>query len=421
MADLTILHAVDTAASTSSTSVWTDSAAIASGWIAGHDYIIRAFGAFNDTSSSNEGAVRLVRGTTPTQFDDALHQQELVGTVMKSSFGFLYRYTQPDPVETIKLQIKSNGSNTITIDYAVILAYDVTGLTEDVDFRWNEVTADYTTTSSMVAQATKTFTPNGTDTYAAWAFGVFDVDSITQNHMLELHDSVVGILARRYIEGEDATNDFESGLLMAAFVPSNASHTISARFGHESTDTANVLRSAVFVLKLNIFAQFGVHRVTGDLAPAASPTWTNSNTLSPTPTNTGNWVIEAYADFDVNSQASSSSPVDDVGIRLQVNASGSGLASNPNYGDDAPKTEGQDADNITAFGIGTLVSLTSGAARDINLDATAFIGNTSRLANRTLIAHSVALAAGAAEGQPTMRRWEGIPGMNFTNRQRGHF
>lgn len=381
---------------TANSTTWVDVATIADGsFTAGDKYLIVASALVRSTSSAEDTRLRLVHGAGPTAFTDGSASYELLANVQETNIGWAYLFTQPGGgAETVKIQVSTSSTATVTVELGQIFALNLDDVgTEDTDWRHNEVTADYTTTSSFVAQASETWTPNGTDDYLVIAHGVVTAVVTTTSHGMRINDSVAGVLSAIDVEGEDATNDIRSYLLMSVYTPSNASHTISADFMH-TTNAVTVSSSRIFVLNLNKFAQHAFSYDAAEDAPAAAPNWTTTRTVSPTPSSTGSWFYWGSYNFDAASTAS-----DDVATRLQVNAAGGGLVSDPDYTDSSPGMDSWDSSDVTPFNIFNLLSLSSGAARDINLDVKAVASNLARVENRCLVAFSLELpAAGGAAG-----------------------
>lgn len=392
MTDVQVLYGEGTAGTNTTTTPQTIASIANTSFTANKKYLILAAGHCRSTSGSGNVEMRLAHGTTPTVFDDGPMSAELTANVQESEWSFAVVYTQPGTTEQIVLQFNRNTefTGTVTCELGQIIAINLDDIgTQSTDYWYTIDLVDYTTTASKVSKASITWTPNGTDDYWAIGYGVFSGVAINSNHLMDLNDSVAGVLSAVDVEGEDATNDKKSYLLSAPYTPSNASHTLSVRFSHESA-ALTVLQNAVFLINLNKFAQHAITYAAGQEQPAASPSWTTTRTISITPTTTGNFVIFGHYDNDVGTLT------DDVATRLQVN-NGGGLASDPAYTDSSPGADSWDATDVTCFNIFKLRSLTSGASRTINLDASMVAGTTLRVQNRSLVVFSVAKAAGGTQ------------------------
>ncbi len=384
MAAAQALYAEGKAVTANSTS-WVDVCTIAAAsFTAGKKYLILASALMRVNDSAGEGRMRLVHGTTPTLFTDADCAYENTANVQETNPGWLTMYTQPGTAELVKLQVSCSGAITTTVELGQILAINLDDVgVEDTDYRYNEVTADYTTTASYADQALETFTPNGSDKWLIIGQATYDIAASNSNYRMRLNDSVAGALVTLDIEGEDTTNEKRQHLCMAVVTPTAVSHTFSVQFNHEST-AHTVYSSRIFCLNLNKFAQVvSSSNAAGYAPPAVS--WGNCLTVAPTPNVTGDWFYWAYYSNDVGSLT------DDVYTRLQVNPSGGGLVDDPDYTDSSPGSDGWDPTDITPMNIFNLRSLSSGAARDINLDLWMQNGTTMRAIERTLVAFSLEL------------------------------
>lgn len=375
---------------TASTTSWVTVAQITAGNLtAGVKYLIVASAFVRHASGANESRLRLVHGATPTLFDDGSAAYEETSAAQETSVGWMYVWTEPGTAEAITLEVSSSSTTTVTVEWGGVVAIPLTDLTEDTHYRYNEVLADYTTTASFADQALETFTPNGTDDWLIIGHGVISGVQTTTNYRMRLNDSVAGALATIDIEGEDNTNEIRSHLMMAVVTPTNASHTFSVQFNHETT--AHTVRSSrIFCLNLNSLRNHAFSRNVAAEAPAASPTWTTTRTIAPTPDVTGDWLIWGYYSNDAGTLT------DDVKTRLQINPSGGGLASDPAYSDSSPAADSWDATDILPSNIFRLRSLTSAASRTCNLDVSMVAGTTLRVIERTIVGFSMELPGGTA-------------------------
>lgn len=367
-------------------------------------YLIIVSAFVRAASSANEALMRLSHNTTP--FTDGTLAYELTSTTQKANLGWLYTYTQPGTPQDIILEVANASTSQTTVEWAGIVAINLDDLgTQGTDYFFNEVTSDYSTTSSYVDQAAVTLTANGTDDYLIIAQGVLSGVSTTTNHQMRINDSVAGALATIDVEGEDATNETRGYLMMTAVTPSAASHTFSAQFAHE-TNSVSVLSSRIFSVSLSKFAQHAISRDVAAQQPAASPSWTTTQTVAPTPSATGNWLLWGYLSDDVGTLT------DDLNTRLQMNPDGSGLASDPNYGNNSPGQDGWDPTDITPVNIFRLRQLNSGASRTVNFDVQMAAGTTLRVTERTLIAIAMETPSG---GGGDLVELEGTSSFTFTS------
>lgn len=401
------LYAETTADVTNSTHpTYTDCAAIASGsFTANKEYLIIAGALFECASSTAEHHIQLQHGTT--DFDDADAVID-PGSGANGGFccGWMHRLSQGASPEAVTIRAAGEAA-VITVLGSQIFALKLSDdFTENTDFYWNEVTADYTTTATPTAQASVTFTPNGTDTWLV--IGQFAQGlpvGLTNPFNAELHDSVAGAGPAIVIESEDSDAGDENRCMLLAWVvtPTAASHTFSTRFSHGGSTAFTVFSSRILALKLDKFNQFFGATTAGATTPSTSPSWSTIATGSVTPSVTGDWFYLGSHSFDVGTAAA------EQNIRLQHDDSGS-LASDPAYGDNGVNAPAFDATDDIPMHLFKLRSLTSGALRTVNYDATNISG-TGTAKQRTIAGFSLELAGGAPATQApymTLRtRWWG--------------
>ena len=375
---------------TAASSAWVDTAILAAAsFTANKTYLIVAHIISTFSTANGEARARLVHGTTPTVFDDASLAHEGLANTQEHQECWKFFFTQPGTTEDVKIQISSSGTATHTNRIAQILALKLSDdFTENTDYFKAEDLVDYTMTATPTAKATTgSFTPNGTDRWMFIGHQIYDVVGITTPIGFELYDSVAGVLNSCQAEGEDGTNDFRGDTIYWVGVPTNSARTLAVR--PFNSGSSIMLASRVFAINLAKFAQSaGTFDATG-VDPATTPTYTTLATLSPNPTATGNWVIIGGSNQNVNETAT------DWETRMQVDASGGGLANSPsvtNYPATAPSIDNWDATDEIPHIILNLVSLTSGGARTINWDCRQVAGTTGRMEDNFLVAFSVALA-----------------------------
>ena len=376
-----------TATGSIATPAWGATRAVipAASFVAGHEYLILGIAYAEIVSTSQEVAVRILHNST--EFDDGrgLYENNSQSPDTKSPILFMRKFTQPGTTELIALEVGSTGTADVTADL-MLIALDLTDVGSG-NFYWNENLTDQTTTASFVSGASVTFTPNGTDEYLVIADAAISGGAIDSNHRMRINDSVAGALQTIDVEGEDPVNEIRQYMLGKVYTPTNVSHTLAAQFQHEAA-ACTVRSSRIFALNLSAFAGKAVNQTAGSQTPATAPTWTTAATASPTPTVTGDWVVLSFLTVDANSISTST---DGLRTRLQINPSGGGLASDPAYGDDAPEQDAWDATDLTPMVIGTVASLTAGAARDIVLGVSQQ-ATVMRVVETTLVAFSAELA-----------------------------
>ena len=386
MADAIVKYAESVAATTASSTAWVDLASIANTeFEANKTYLILANQICKINDATSYVRARLVHGTTPTVFDDASSSWEGLANTQEHELSYMFLYTQPATAELIKLQISTNGTDTVTNIFSQIIAIKLSDdFVSGTDYFFNEDLIDYTMTATATDKATTaSFTPNGSDRWLYIANIIYDVAGLTTPVYFALEGSIGGTINVTQQEGED-TNDILSHNLYWAGVPTNASRTISVVV--LNSGSAVLLSSRIIAINLAKFAQSDSVFNGPDVDPATSPTYTTVATLSPTPATTGNWVIIGSILNDVNEATT------DFETRMQINPSGGGLADDPPYPSTPPSIDQWDVTDWTQHSIFNLASLTSGAAREINFDVRQVAGTTGRVARRFLVAFSVALS-----------------------------
>jgi hypothetical protein len=377
---------------------WTDAAEIAStNMVANKTYLILVGGFIENDSASSQAEVRVGYGTTPTIFTDGTGSiDESILTTSKTPFGFMFTHTQGGTAERYVVQVRNSSASQTTAGDAWIVAIRLTDeLTENTDYYTNSVTADYTTTASYASQASVTFTPDGTDPWLilGHATRLSPVTDGTSSVKLRINDSVANALVETTEDGGDIVNDIRPLVMAAVYVPSNASHTVTIDAAHTGTTAGTVFNSSIFALNLSKFSTVAYERTAGDVTPATDPSWTTVATVSPTPSTTGDWLVLGYLTTAFVTVTSTRL----LKTRLQINPSGGGLASDPAYGDDAPGMSNWDVNDLQPVLFFNKVSLTSGAARTINLDASVVSPpGTYSVRERSLVAVPLLYGGGGA-------------------------
>ena len=255
----------------------------AASFTAGATYLILGNAFASMPSSTNEVRMLLTHGMGPTAFTDAAQAAEQTSTVQQHVFSWMYVFTQPGTAEDVQMWASSSSTTDVTAQLGQIFALKLGDVgAQNTDWYYTEDTVDYTTTASKVSKASVTFTPNGTDDWLIVGYANQTVGSTSANYRADINDSVAGILDQLDIEGEDLATEFRGYVLMRVVTPTAVSHTFSIRFSHETT--AGVIQfNNIFALNLNKFAQHAFSFDAASIQPAASPSWTTTRTIGPTP------------------------------------------------------------------------------------------------------------------------------------------
>jgi hypothetical protein len=369
-----------------STTAYVDCAVIPVGaFRPGRKYLIVANMFFKGSSASNDVNMRFVHGPngSETDFTDGDWSRDPQGGSNGLCFGGIAVFTQPSTPEQVKLMIKMEATGTATADLGQLFAIDITDLTENTDYYFNEHTTDDTTmTTTYEDGASVTIVGNASDKW--WVVGdvVRNTGSTTVSDHTRLN--LDGNVDHTYINEGDDTTDKNAWLFSRSYTPDSSS-VAKMQYGVESGTTGTYYSSRIFAINLALFDQFFAE----DTTAATGSYQTNFVTVateSITPNVTGDWFyIGGFTHDSTNSS-------DNLQIRLQDNNTGS-LVSNPGYGDDMPGVHLGDATDDNGFTIFYKKPLTSGASRTVNLDARDTV-NVSQGINRTLVGFSAELAGG---------------------------
>ncbi|HLE03322.1 MAG TPA: hypothetical protein VI729_01745, partial [Anaerolineales bacterium] len=102
------LYAEKVTDTTANTTTWVDVCEIsAASFTAGKKYLILALGYLSCGSGTSDARMRLVHGTTPTEFTDFSSSFEVGVNTKKALAAFMTVWTQPGTAELVKLQISN--------------------------------------------------------------------------------------------------------------------------------------------------------------------------------------------------------------------------------------------------------------------------------------------------------------------------
>lgn len=381
----------------STSASWTDCVSITGGnFTAGHDYIILGTMRISASGATVDSEYRLLHDSIV--FTDAGSFQDNNGAQF---WGFLVKFSQPGGgAESIILQARTQTAASSTRIYlSQLWAMDLTGLTLNTDYWWNEDTADHTSTTSFEAGASATLTANGTDDFLVIGQAAYQGGTVTDQFFghISLYESVTNTdEPETKIEYED-TADIRNYWLARPYTPSAASHTFSVRYKHTG-GAMTVLSSRIFVLRLNAFTQHAIAYSAASDAPAVTASWTTTQTASVTPDVTGNWFTLGNYVHDSGSDVNNWTD-----IRLQFD-NGAGLASDPVLGNPSAGPV-FDVNDLTPYGVFKMRSLSSGGSRIINLDSSKQSATTPpTIIDRSLISFNAELVASSSPPMMLNRR-----------------
>lgn len=277
---------------------WTDisGAAIASGnFIVGRKYLIVVTSQFGVTNPAGNAATRVLHGSTA--FDESESVIDTVGGSELYIYGWFTIWTAVDS-EGIKLQHKViNAGEVVKSDTITIHAIELSEeLEEDVDWFFDESIADtaLTTSWSSSNNATKTFTPAGSSNWLVLCRGRIIISTIDNQSetRLERSGESSSTTPLRSREGEDATNDSILQSMLRVFPLTAVSNTFTSQSRNDAA-TANTRKSsAIFCLNLSKFADKESAYTDGAITLSAADYGAEVQTLSITPTATGDfWTL----------------------------------------------------------------------------------------------------------------------------------
>ena len=415
MANAQVLYAEDTTHRTSTSTTWTDCASIAaSSFTASKTYAIIAWGYLKPSTASALPRMRLVHGTTPTEFTDSLTVVEAAGST-RVPFGWVYTFDQPSTTEEVKVQVSDSDTSTATVELSQILAIKLSDdFTENTDWYYAEDTTDSNYANGTNKDgASVTVSANGTDRWLCIGNVVSDMGNVTelyQNYLTIAGTDEQHVLG---IEGEDLTA-LHSWILLRSKVLANGNNTVKVRYVGSGTSHVH-LSSRVFAINLAKFAQVvQAQDLTADYVPAATnPVSGDPLSVSVTPDATGNFVVLAQTRVDYNTVNNQ------IRSRLQHDNSGS-FVSDPNFGDDLPVFPYNNAaDEEVPIHLMKVVSLTSGASRTVRYDIWTTAGTTTTLDQSEIVVFSVALAAAGTPVTVTALAADSAPDASTTSVQTG--
>lgn len=385
-----IPHAVATQtteqATTSTTFVDVTGVALVDGdFVDGETYWIEVQSSLAEIGNSERVCVQLLHGSTA--FEGSEHCGGRSSTAKEYfGWGFGVRWTAIAG-EGVKLQFKTLGGVEVYAHFTVLRAMRLSGyLVENTDYCYAERTTNDTLGTTATDGASCTITMGSAS------------DLLVKTHALIEVNSATGTMESRIVRSGEAASstpqtttspdDIVSvyGLgLMRVFSVGTGSNTFKEQ---SQTDTASAhvrQYSNVFVLNLNKFTSHGVSYTDGATTLSTTDYATQLESVSVTPTVTGDvWI---GASMIADKQASSG----DVEMRIQVDGTDamSGVtAASINY-DNFNVTH---INNDVPVQIGAVVNVASGS-RTIDFDASGDVSSGTAAKQRTLYAFTLDMPA----------------------------
>ena len=347
---------------------------------AGNQYLVLCIAQLGGSGNGILRALQVVHGST------AFAQSEMdvrQGAEAFASFGWFTVWTAAAS-ESLKVQAKADGVNTTRVDNLLLFAMDLDSLTENTDWAFNERTNDDGLSTTPTDGGSITITP---------AAGDWLVLTSAQYDMGDNSTQAVGVLDR---SGEatsttpsarleaTSTSDIWQMFMSRVFTVTAASNTFK-EISSATSGTAHVrLNSAVFILNLEKFAANSFAFTAGDTSLNTTDFGDNIQTLSITPTVTGNVLAVGTWSFDCQNLSRTAK------FRLQVDNADDPTGQTT----DTYNYSCRDSADERPFAIGTLSSQ-SNSAKTYDLDASvSSTTSTPAAQDRSLWAFSMELAGG---------------------------
>jgi hypothetical protein len=380
---------------------WTTKATLASGsFVAGGKYLILCLAQIGGSSPSDTFGFRLAHGETPAAFTGAETTIEPAAQDDRHGYGYFTVFTQPGGgAEDVIFQIKTlNSTRTAYADTIHIVAIRLDAdLTENTDWFYNEdddsgAPTEHTTTFAPFASIT--FTPdNADDDWLILANPSYLGDAVNVQVEYRVNrDSDTEVAPLFSQEGED-TSEALTWLMHRVFTLTAASHTFAVEGRDDATGITDHHSSRVFALRLNAFKDYDFVWNEAEFTPTATHTsFDEIAAIDITPSTAADFLILGYMSFDA--------AVAGYQGYLRVQKGGT---TTPTGSDTAlnSRARAYDSDDENPCATMALENLGT-SAQDLDLDATTDITTTPRYEDRSFVALSMELAAGAA---PTTRRY----------------
>lgn len=366
---------------------------IASGSLtAGKKYLVVAHGVVKGNSSGGQFGIRMKHGAT------IFPGSEMVIEPASGLNGNWYTYFKPRVWtavggEALALEFRTAlTGDTVSFDNGGITVYKLSDdLVEGVDWFYDEDASGATLTPTWVAGAEVTFTPSNPSTWMVLTDCQHDVSSLVVSYETRLSRSgeAASLTPLATREGENATEELMGQPLARAFALGVASNTFreESRIHDTGLGSETRLFSAVFALNLNKFRNFNVGYTEASVDLVAADFGNQLQTLALTPTIASDtFILGAYLYND-------GSASDSTKARVQVDNAAS-IWDTDLY-EESRRADTRDRTPVFRH----LSPNLTAAAHTIDLDASCVTVLAGRSAlQRTLIAFTLELAAGAAAG-----------------------
>lgn len=286
---------------TSATFVDVTGASISSGSLtAGHPYWIYYTAHATETSTGVLG-VQVVHGSTA--FTDSIESLSAIGASDRIPTGFQYLWSAVSS-EGIKLQFKVSAG-TGGLDQITLCAIDMNSLVANQDYWFAERTTDDSLSTTPTDGASVTLTPSvAGEEYAVFSYSLYTLSNTADSWITRIERS--GEASSSTPEARlafSSTSPIQGAMLMRPFTLGAASNTVKEVSASTATQHTRTY-SNIMVLRLNAFRNRATAYTDADTSTLSTTGFaTNLQTVTHTPSITGNSLIFAYWGYDSNSNS----------------------------------------------------------------------------------------------------------------------
>jgi len=259
--------------------------------------------------------------------------------------GWVFEYTQPSTPTLVKTQFKNSDDSTIVrSNEAGILAIPVGDL-DAADFKFNEVnnvSSPVALTTSLVTKADTGEFTGTTDIWLVIACAAWDVNATNTDTGFVLQRTGSASETLTFSREGEATNERESHIVCwVGTLTTATNHRFFIQMNDSGPDNDHVYSSVAAINLSKLSRDVSQTRTAGATATlnnsaswaSASPTQLNS--LTHTPTNTGDQIVIALAGFDTNNHSASTGVrMKDDGTTIPFNRDQQSMGAMSNDADD---------------------------------------------------------------------------------------
>jgi hypothetical protein len=262
MAEIGNITATQNTEQTNSTAVWGDvSGAQLSGFTTGHEYLILVQAVRRNTGSSDSAVLRLVHGSTPTEFAGSEDFYEGPAAAFGATYFYFTVWTAVSG-ETVDLQLRRAGGQTAAVDEIRMVALDLDDLAS-TDWYYDEDTTSTELPNGWTSSnnAAVTFTPGASGDWLVLTGARLDLAAESANtgqfrSRIVRSGEASSSLPDCQREGENSDGvERITQSPFRVFALTAASNTFTQESGKNVAATTGVdrTRSAVFALRLAAF------------------------------------------------------------------------------------------------------------------------------------------------------------------------